>query len=348
MAGIFSGLQPLLPRTPIRFLTQIGLVFGLALLIGLLVWQGFMEVLRLMLDSGWYLLLLPLAWFPVLLPATQGWRTLFRADQAPTFSQALLALWMGRAVNNLLPVATIGGEVVKARLLTIWGAAAAPAAASVMVDKAVQALSLACWALVGALLLVYLPGDNGLVPYAVAGILFLLFSATGLIVIQRFGMLGALASLAGRLVKHEAWEGVRFSAAEADRVVRELYGSKCRILTATLYRLLSLALHTFELWLACHLLGQPLTVPEALLLRSLTATLSDIAFIIPNAYGVQEGAFILIGALVGFDPGFSLAVSLSLRVRDLVFDPAGLLTLQQLESRRYFRRRDASGGRGRS
>ena len=320
-----------------RFVTQIGLVIGLSLLIGLLVWQGFMEVFRLLLDSGWTLLLLPLAWFPVLLPATQGWRQLFNSEQTPTFGRSLVALWMGRAVNNLLPVASIGGEVVKARLLTLWGTSAVHAAASVMVDKVIQALALACWALVGVLLLTLLPGDNGLVVYTLGGILFLLASVAGLIIIQRLGMLGALAKLAGRLVKHEAWEGVRFSAEEADRLVRELYGNKRKILLATLYRLASLALHTLELWLACHLLGQPVTVMEALLLRSLTTTLSDLAFIIPNAYGVQEGAFMLIGALVGLDPGFSLALSLALRIRDLAFDPAGLLTLHQVESRRYFR-----------
>ena len=28
---------------------------------------------------------------------------------------------MGRAVNTLLPVASIGGEVVKARVLVLWG-----------------------------------------------------------------------------------------------------------------------------------------------------------------------------------------------------------------------------------
>ena len=330
-----------------RFLTQTGLVLGLALLVALLVWQGFTEVLQLLLASGWYLLLLPLAWFPVLLPATQGWRQLFSDGQAPAFSHALLALWMGRAVNNLLPVASIGGEVVKARLLTIWGTGAASAAASVMVDKAVQVLALACWALTGVLLLTFLTGDNGLVVYTLGGILFLLASAVGLIIIQRLGMLGALAKLAGRLVKHEAWEGVTFSAEEADRLVRDLYGNKRKILFATLYRLASLALHTLELWLACYLLGQPVTVMEALLLRSLTATLSDLAFIIPNAYGVQEGAFMLIGALIGLDPGFSLALSLALRIRDLVFDPAGLLTLQQVESRRYFQRRDAHTERGR-
>ena len=322
-----------------RLLTQTGLVLGLALLIGLLVWQGFMDVLRLLLDSGWYLLLLPLAWFPVLLPATQGWRHLFMPGQAPTFSHALLALWMGRAVNNLLPVATIGGAVVKARLLLIWGASGVHAAAAVMVDKVVQAMALACWALTGALLLLYLLEDSTLFPYIAGGIVFLGFSATGMIILQRLGMLGTLAKLAGKLVKHEAWEEVKFSATEADQLVRALYGDKLKVLLATLYRLASLALHTFELWLACYLLGRPIDPVEALMLRSLTATLSDLAFIIPNAYGVQEGAFILIGALLGFDAEFSLALSLALRIRDLVFDPAGLLTLQQVESRRYFKHR---------
>ena len=321
-----------------RFLTQIGLVSGLFLLIGLLAWQGFRDVFQLLLASGWYLLLLPLVWFPVLLPATQGWLQLFKPGSRPSFGHGLLATWMGRAVNNLLPVASIGGEVVKARLVLIWGAGGVDAAASVMVDKAVQAMALAWWAFTGALLLALLPGDSAIVPYAVGGIVFLVFSAVGLVILQRLGMLGALAKLAGKLVKHDSWENVTFSATEVDRLVRELYSDKLNILIATLYRLASLALHTIELWLACYLLGQPIGVVEALMLRSLTATLSDLAFIIPNAYGVQEGAFIIIGALVGFDPEFSLALSLALRVRDLIFDPAGLLTLQQVESHRYFNR----------
>ena len=330
-----------------RILTQIGLILGLLLLIGLLAWQGFMDVLRLLLASGWYLLLLPLVWFPVLLPATQGWRQLFKPGQAPSFSHGLLALWMGRAVNNLLPVASIGGEVVKARLLSIWGASGVHAAASVMVDKVVQVLALACWAITGALLLLLLPGEDDLVLYTVIGFVFLLVSATGMIILQRLGMLGGLAKLGGKIIKHETWENVAFSASEVDQLVREIYTDKGKIIHATLYRLASLMLHTCELWLACYLLGNPIGVVEALMLRSLTATLSDLAFIIPNAYGVQEGAFIIIGALIGLSPEFSLALSLALRIRDLIFDPAGLLTLQQVESHRFFKRRGATGDRGR-
>ena len=319
-----------------RFLTQIGLVLGLLLLIGLLAWQGFLEILQLLFSSGWYLLLLPLAWLPVLLPATQGWRQLFKPDHLPSFVHALLALWMGRAVNNLLPVASIGGEIVKARLLFIWGTNGIHAAASVMVDKAVQALALAFWGSAGVLLLLFLSDNNELASYAAIGFIILIVCAVGFIIIQQVGLLGILAKAGGKIIKNESWEGVAFSADEVDRVIRELYLNKTKIILATLYRLAALILHTLEVWLACYLLGRPIGIIEALMLRSLTATLSDIAFIIPNAYGIQEGAFIIIGSLIGLDPEFSLAVSLALRVRDLIFDPAGLLTLQQVESQRYY------------
>ena len=71
------------------------------------------------------------------------------------------------------------------------------------------------------------------------------------------------------------------------------------------------------------------------MLKSLTSTLSDVAFVVPNAYGIQEGAFILLGGLVGLTPDVSLAVSLVLRLRDLILDPPGLIALHHIESKRF-------------
>lgn len=75
------------------------------------------------------------------------------------------------------------------------------------------------------------------------------------------------------------------------------------------------------------------------MLKSLTSTLRDVAFVIPNGYGIQEGAFILIGSLVGLDADTSLAISLAIRIRDLILDPAGLMALHQVESRQLSRRK---------
>ena len=230
-------------------------------------------MLQLLFSSGWRLLLLPLAWFPVLLLATQGWRQLFKATHTPSFGHALPAIWMGCAVNNVLPVVSIGGEVVKARLLTIWGTHAMHATASVMVDKAVQALTLGLWGMIGVLLLLSVSGNTELAGYAALGFFVL---------------------LGGGIIKTPSWEGVAFSAKEVDEVIGELYVDKLKIVLATVYRLGFLTLHGVELWLAGYLPGRPVGMLEALMLPSLTATLSDIAFIIPNACGIQEGLLSLL------------------------------------------------------
>ena len=339
-----------------RILTQAGLALGLLLLLGLLVWQGFLEVLRLLAASGWRLLSLPLVWLPSLLVATIGWLRLFPPAAAPRFGHGLLAMWVGRAVNDLLPVATIGGEIVKARMLVVYGYTGLDAAASVLVDKAIQALAVALWGCVGVLALLFLlqvgsepsqagagpSGDafsswGGLPKYAVIGFALLSVSAVAFMRMQRLGLLGALAKLGGRLIKTDGWAGLTVNARQVDARVRALYQRRGTVPRCLAYRALSLALQTLEVWLACYLLGRPIGPLEGVMLKSLTATLSDIAFVIPNAYGVQEGAFILVGAVIGLQPELCLALSLSLRIRDVLLDPAGLLYLHRLESKRYFR-----------
>jgi hypothetical protein len=67
--------------------------------------------------------------------------------------------------------------------------------------------------------------------------------------------------------------------------------------------------------------------------------LSDIVFIIPNAYGIQEGAYIVLGTLLGFSPDFSLAVSLATRIRELLVDVPGLLAWQFIEGKLWLQNR---------
>lgn len=325
-------------------LTRIGLLLGLLLLIALILWQGAMEVFRLLMDSGWHLLWLPLVWLPYFLPITESWRYLFRPGEAPGFRHALLATWIGRAVNNTLPVASIGGEVVKARLLTIWGYSGIRASSSVIVDKTVQVIAVVLWGLTGVVLLLSLSLDDRLALYALGGFGFLTLSAAGLFYFQRAGMFGFLAHHGGKMLKVEGWEGVALSAREVDANVYESYLRRRRFVLACLVKAFGLALQTGEVWLGCYLLGHPISIVEAIMLKSLTSTLSDIAFIVPNAYGIQEGLFIALGSLIGLDPAVSLALSLALRIRDLLLDPAGLLALHHFESRHFIKRNGAASG----
>ena len=78
------------------------------------------------------------------------------------------------------------------------------------------------------------------------------------------------------------------------------------------------------------------------MLKSLSSTLSDVAFIIPNSYGVQEGAYVVLGALMGLPADFMLALSLATRLRELVVDLPGLLVWQHVEGAALLGRRRAT------
>lgn len=325
-----------------RALPYLGLLLGIGLLLALMIWQGFGTVLGLLLETGWVLLLLPLVWLPMLLPATASWRLLFLPGRAPRFGQALHALWMGRAVNTLLPVASIGGEVVKARVLILWGVPGADATASVVVDKTVQVFAVVLWGLISTALLFLLAADDALAAGLLASVALLAAGAGGFLVAQRAGMFSFVTRLTAKLTDSDFWHGLAGSAAEVDAVIRQLYRRGARVTLSTALRLLAFSYPAVEVWLAATLLGFPIGFLEAMFLRGLSSTMSDAAFFVPNAYGVQEGAYIALGALIGMPAETALALSLATRVRELVVDLPGVLAWQHAEGRALLRRRGAA------
>jgi len=323
-----------------RALPIIGLVLGLLIFVLLILWQGIGDLFDLLANSGWELLALPIVWAPCLLAAAYSWRILFPKQHTPEFGSVLKALWIGRAINTLLPVASIGGEIAKARLITLWGTSGVDSSASVLVDKTVQAMAVAVWAFTGTLLLIYLALDDELAIAAMLGITALAGGLLGFILVQHAGMVGFMASAVGKFVSSDGWEEITNNAREVDTIVREIYSDYRCVIISTLWRTLGLVLQTSEVWLACYLLGFPISILEALMLKSLTSTISDIAFFIPNAYGVQEGGYVMLGALLGMTPDIALAVSLATRIRELVVDIPGLLVWQHFESKLLLNKRN--------
>ena len=321
-----------------KILSYIGLAAGLLVLTALLAWQGVAEVAGILGASGWHLLLVPLIWMPTMLAATTGWRTLFPSNRAPGFGRTLWALWLGRAVNTLLPVASIGGEVVKARALILKGEDKTDVSASVVVDKTAQVITLIIWGTIGVFVLLRFAVDDGLAKATLGGLALLGAGVAGFLVVQRAGMFGFLVRSAGKVIKAEYFDGLADGADQVDAAVRALYARPGRIVLAVFWRTLAVALHTGETWLAAHLLGLPITLTEALMLKSLTSTLSDVAFIVPNSYGVQEGSYVLLGGLLGYPPDIMLAISLATRIREVIVDVPGLLAWQHAEGRAFLSR----------
>jgi uncharacterized membrane protein YbhN (UPF0104 family) len=91
-------------------------------------------------------------------------------------------------------------------------------------------------------------------------------------------------------------------------------------------------------WLALYLLGQPISLPAILALESLMYAARTAAFVVPGALGVQEGAYALLGPVLGVPAETALALSLLKRARDLAMGAVTLIVWQVIEGRRALAR----------
>ena len=315
----------------------VAMIFGVVLLLVLLFMQDTQQLLALLLHAGPGLLCLPVVWFPALLMMSESWRMVFPNGDRPLFSCALAASWVGRSVNTLLPVANIGGEFAKLRLIVLRGGVGECVAATVVVDKTVQVLAVIFWGLLGLALLFASRLDTAFAYALLPGLGILTLGTIGFFLIQRGGMFSLLARLARLFSKQSFFDAD--NARAIDQMVMAIYRSGRRFYGAVSLKTLALVVQTGEVWVACWLLGHPIGLLEAMVLKSLTATVVDCAFLVPNGYGVQEAAYIAVGAVLGLQPELALAVSLSVRLRELVIDVPGLVYWQHIEGRALWHRR---------
>lgn len=325
----------------LKTLAWVLMLAGLALLTGLVAWHGFGEVSAIIARGGWAMLLLSLFVVPQCAVFAVAWQLLFPPGRAPGFARAFYATGVGIYANSLLPVAEIGGEVIKARIAMKGGASGADAGASVVLDKTVQTITLVAWAIVGILTLLALKAGGPTVYAGIAVVAALTVGVAGFIVVQHKGMFGGMAGVGARLTGSETWVRLAGSARALDDAIRALYRHRGRIAGSCIVRLAGRVILVGEIWLAAQLIGHPIGVLEAVALRSLGLTIRSAAFLVPGGYGVQEGGYVAIGALIGIPAEIALVLSLASRIRDIVVGvPA--LAIWQLSEGRGLRKRPAT------
>ena len=335
-----SDARPSLGRADRATIARtLGLLIGLAIIGGLVLWSGLGQVVAILTTAGASLLLVVLLAPPEVLTASEAWRQLFPGDRKPAFWPVLCASWMGMAVNVLLPVATVGGELVKARVLILSGASLTDAASATLVDKTVQAVATLIWGLIGLMVLASLtPGDNllwgGLIGAALLGL-----GIAGFIAAQWFGGVSYAArvgsGLLGRLGDHRSID----AGQSLDQAVRAIYRRPVALLRSLGLRLAGQVWLVSEVLLTAYLLGLAIGVEEALMLRALIGAVRGLSFVVPAGLGLQEGAYVALGALIGLPADMMLALSLASRLREIIPSLPGLLLWQHVEGRRLWRSR---------
>ena len=282
-------------------------------------WPGFVTIclihLALMAVMG-------IAWW-ALLPGTKLW----------------ISIW-GRLVRDagseVLPLSQLGGYVLGARAIAFAGIPGATAAASTIVDVSLEFVSqIAFTGLVLGWLLRLWPGAPVAVPVAI-GLAAAAILATGLLVAQRrgFGLIDRLAAALG----HDWLERTTAGTAALHAAISAIYARRLRLCANFLLHLASWIAATTEVWLALRFAGVPLGFGVVLVIEGLLYAVRSVAFAVPNAVGVQEGAYILLGGSFGLTPEMALALSLLKRARDLALGLPVLAACQFFEGRRLWRR----------
>lgn len=317
-----------------------GLAAGAALLCALFLWRGIETVAGFLAEAGIALSLVCLFSPPAQLMSAEAWRTLFPPAVRPRRARSLLASWTGSAVNNMLPVATIGGEIVKARILILWSHPSAETIAATTVDKTLQAIALLLWGLVGTAFLAFLFGETSVVTGILIGAGFLVLGIAGFIAIQIKGRIPLMAERS--IGQRGSFGGAVAQGAEAVRpAIHEIYASPARLLTAIAWQVGDRMFLAGEVVLVSYLMGAPVGIVEAVILKSVIGALRGVSFAIPAGLGVQEGGYVAIGALIGYPPDLMIAVSLATRLREILPSLPFLFLWQAVEGKALWSKRRA-------
>jgi putative membrane protein len=322
---------------------QISFALGLGAVIALVAIEGAGAIASLLVGAGWKLVLLvPLQTLPLLLDVL-GWRSVILGRIR--FPALFLIACIRQAINRLLPVANVGGEIVGIRLLVQQGVDGAAAGASIVVELLLSLFAQYAFVAIGVVCL-FSRTDNVRVIKALGiGLAAALPPLVLMIVIVRNGrVFHRVERLAERLLRPWLNEHREFDyGARVDAVVRETFAARSRLSRALGWQIAGLIAGCSETWLALRWLGHPVGISDALVLESLTQAARSVFFMVPSALGVQEAGLIGVGLLLGLGSDVALALSLAKRMREVLFGLPSLLAWQWTLGRRIFlhvRRRD--------
>ncbi|MDD5586323.1 MAG: flippase-like domain-containing protein [Alphaproteobacteria bacterium] len=315
----------------IRLASILGLL-GLAAATAVIVWSGYEQVLHALGQAGWGIVWTSLFHLVPMLFCIVGWQALLPGRKRPGLGFFFYVLWLRAAVNNLMPVARIGGEILSVRVMMKHGMRKSPAVASTVVETTLSVIGQFLFVLIGAGMFVVEVSDHNTAQKLLWGIVMSLPVIGALLLVQRAGFFGMMTKLF-TLMFRDKWKNFAGNAARLDRAVHTMYRRQGRALFCGVMQFLSWVACSVEIWLALYFLGHPLPMIECVMIEALIQAAGSAAFIVPGALGVQEAGFILFGNLLGLTPEIAAALAVIRRCRDLLLYVPGLVVWQVQEGR---------------
>lgn len=301
-----------------------GLVLRLTVSVLLLAWviggADWSKVLDLVQQAEMLWLVLFVLFTPLQVGISVAkWRTILRACGHRVRFWSLYGIFVvSQFYNNLLP-SSVGGDVVRAVMLSRRVNDPRQAWASIVVERFTGLLVLVLMAVVAVLVVPGMREKFWLVA-AVAAVGVLCLGVLACVVVPQVvwlarAMLGR-RKLAARLID---------KAEKFQRAIRALAGSPTVMGTALVW---SLAFHVsaaISIYLACRGIGEDVSIVDMLLTVPVVLTVATLPISI-SGIGLAEWAFMDSFAAVGLDPNIGLVAALLLRAKGLIWSSAGYLT----------------------
>ncbi len=308
----------------IRF---VGVVIGMIIVYVLIREVGWANIQRSLGMLGWgygLVVLYPILW---ILSNTAGWRMALHKQFATISLWRLAGIRLsGETFNSLLPSGYVGGEPLKAKLLSRW-IPINEAASSVLIAKAAQSIGLVLFVGLGLTL-----GGNKtqdsiahhpktIIALVVLTLGILIF--TVLLTKRAFSRFGHwLHNLTGHpwLQKQE----VKLIALD-DSIGAFYREGKSRFLGSVMWHSVGWIAGAFEVAVIFFMIGHPITWREAWFIGALAQLASVVGLFAPGGVGLYEGGHYLAASMLGLSPVLGVSVALIRRVRELFWDMVGLI-----------------------
>jgi putative membrane protein len=313
---------------------------GFVLAIAIIAYQGFGAVAQAFAAVGFGVAVVVMLRAVELAGAGAGWWIVFPAAARCPLYACVWVRFIREAINALLPVAQIGGEIAGVRVMTFFGIAGGLGGATVLVDILMQAVTLLLFTIVGIGILATVVADRALIGSLLAGIVILGLALAGFFAAQRFGGARLFDRVLMALAAKLGWSSLANRASLDDNLVR-IYANLPRLAASMLVHLGVWFVGVFEVLVTLRLMGFPVSYGQALAIESVGQVVRAAGFLMPGALGIQEAGFIAVCAVYGIPAPAALALSLVKRVPDITLGLPFLFVWHAHETRALMRRRPA-------
>lgn len=261
-----------------------------------------------------------------------AWHSLV-APPRPSRWAFFRARWIRASVASLVPVSGVGAALVAVRLVMQAGLRMDVAGASLTLDATMEMVAQIIFTALGLGLLVITRPQPGTLAWSLATLGLAVLGVAAFVAAQRGGGLKLIEAGLSRLA--DRWPRLSpLSEARLHERLMQLHRRHAAAIACGSLHLGAWLLGAAEIWLVLHAFGRPARPATCVIVESLSMVGRSAGFLIPGALGVQEGALVIVGNLVGLSPETAMLIAVVKRLRDVAIGVPGLVVWQWAEGRR--------------